>query len=89
MEISWETMVAMQFSYGLFMLGTYEHGARDPFWYGMRTVMAVSYSVFMFGDQRAYGTIMDWLCQTLCLCHYISVVANVFNPTMIFRRKDA
>lgn len=89
MELSWEMLASIQFGVALFMLCTYEHGVRDRFNYGLRTVVVVAYSVVMFGDNRAYGTILDWLVQTMCLCHYISILANVFNPTLRFRKKDA
>ena len=89
MDLPPEELFAWQCGFMLFMLGSYEYGARDPFWFGMRTAGVIAYSIAMTGDQRAWGTVADWVCQTFCLCHYITVVTNLFNPTLRWRRKDA
>jgi hypothetical protein len=88
MELSYETFMAIQGGFVIFMLLTFEDGAKDPFGFGMRNAAAIIYSLFMLGDQRAYGTIFDWVAQTMCLCQFISLATHLVSPTFWIRRKD-
>lgn len=88
MNISPETMLSMQVFFIVFMAGSYEYGAKDPFWYGMRTALAVGYSLAMYGDQRTFGNVVDWVCHALCLCQFIAVLTDLITYTPRLRRKD-
>jgi hypothetical protein len=76
-------MVAIQMAFVAGWIYTHEYGVYDPCYYLIRTVWIVAYTVFSWAEQDQQ-TLGDWVCQSICMVQYISIVLNVvsYNPLL-------
>jgi hypothetical protein len=66
---------------------SHEHGTYDPFGYFFRTVLVVIYTVFSWSRQETGQNLADWICQSICMVQYISVVLNLISfDSFLWRR---
>jgi hypothetical protein len=71
------SMIGIQIGFIAGYALSHEHGTYDPFGYFFRTVWVVAYTVFSWSRQETGQNMVDWICQSICMVQYLSVVLNV------------
>lgn len=85
-----DTGFSFAFLQGCFIglwIATHDRGRTDAFGYLVRTVSIVSYTVFSWSQQEAQQSLLDWLCQSVCMIHYIRMAIDVASLQFLPRRK--